>query len=145
MNYVEFFGLFFQGFIIDARHGGLLIGGDDDTIPALQMQNDGIFQHVAWFQNMEYILNAYASQQHLDRLKEINFDRDFSLTLPEIKLSEKSCIINAHGIGNCKFVLIDPKGQIIVNREATAKHFNEHETLNNDAELPLFSYIHFEN
>jgi hypothetical protein len=144
MNIAEFWELFFQGFIIDARHGGLLVGEDDDNIPVIQMQPDGTFQHVAWFQNMEYILNSYATHQYMDRLHEINADRDFDAALSEIKLSEKSSIINAHGIGQSKYVLIDSKGQFIVNREATAKYFYELETLNNDAESPLFSYIHFE-
>jgi hypothetical protein len=87
------------------------------------------------FSNMEggeYIVNHRATEQHMQRLREINEDGH---RLPQpvgVDRAPAGCfrIINTVAVPYNRAMWIDPRGQFIVNRAATARHFDELQRIN---------------
>ncbi len=130
---VEIYHKFYEGHIIDARAGGLVLGRhhNEDDIPILYSSAIGVFDLSRYMQGGEYILNTEASVKHKDRIEEINsyMTSEYS-PIKSLEVSEKTRIFNTNGIKGELIILID-SGQFVVNRAATKKHFTELEKINN--------------
>jgi hypothetical protein len=133
LNSIEFYNLFMEGSIIDARSGGLIIGRDDsaEDIPILSPLSIGVFHICGLMQGGEYILNANASTKHSARVKEINSynDRENYKPLNSLKVMESTSVINTN-TNPGKIILLVDNGQFIVNRAATVKYYRELENIN---------------
>jgi hypothetical protein len=130
---VEIYHKFYEGHIIDARAGGLVLGRhhNEDDIPMLFLSAVGVFDLSRYMQGGEYILNIEASVKHKDRLEEINsyMSAEYS-PIKSLEVSDKTRIFNTNGIKGELIILFD-SAQFVVNRAATKKHFTELEKLNN--------------
>lgn len=130
---VEIYHKFYDGHIIDARAGGLVLGRhhNEDDIPMLYSSAKGVFDLSGFMQGGEYILNTEASVKHKDRIEEINsyMSTEYS-PIKSLEVSDKTRIFNTNGIKGELIILVDAQ-QSIVNRAATKKHFAELEKLNN--------------
>lgn len=130
---VEIYQKFYEGHIIDAKAGGLVLGRhhNEDDIPMLYQSAIGIFDLSSYMQGGEYILNTEASVKHKERFDEINsyMTSEYS-PIKSLEVSDKTRIFNTNGIKGELIILVD-SGQLVVNRSATKKHFAELEKLNN--------------
>jgi len=131
---LSFILTFFEGHIIDARAGGLVLGRNhnEDDIPMLSVMAPGIFQSCGMMMGGEFILNREATAKHKNRIEEINaYLKDSPFTpLTSISITEKTRVFNTNGIKGELIMFVD-NGQFVVNRAATAKYFKELEELNN--------------
>ena len=129
----EIYHKFYEGHIIDARAGGLVLGRhhNEDDIPMLFLSVVGVFDLSSYMKGGEYILNIEASVKHKDRLEEINsyMSAEYS-PIKSLEVSDKTRIFNTNGIKGELIILFD-SAQFVVNRAATKKHFTELEKLNN--------------
>lgn len=129
----EIYHKFYEGRIIDARAGGLVLGRhhSEDDIPMLYSSAIGVFDLSRYMQGGEYILNTEASVKHKERLEEINsyMSAEYS-PIKSLEVSDKTRIFNTNGIKG-ELIIIVYSGQFVVNRAATKKHFTELEKLNN--------------
>ena len=130
---IEIYHKFYEGHIIDARAGGLVLGRhhSEDDIPMLYSSAIGVFDLSRYMQGGEYILNTEASVKHKERLEEINsyMSAEYS-PIKSLEVSDKTRIFNTNGIKGELIIIVD-SGQFVVNRAATKKHFTELEKLNN--------------
>ncbi len=130
---IEIYHKFYEGHIIDARAGGLVLGRhhSEDDIPMLYSSAIGVFDLSKYMQGGEYILNTEASVKHKEKLEEINsyMTAEYS-PIKSLEVSDKTRIFNTNGIKGELIIIVD-SGQFVVNRAATKKHFTELEKLNN--------------
>lgn len=132
-NAADMYLLFYDGHIIDARAGGLVLGRhhNEDDIPMLAAVAPGIFQVLGKMQGGEYFVNRAATAKHRERLEEINSHQSSEyIPMQSIELSDKSRVFNTNGIRGELALLID-SGSFIINRAATLKFYRELEELNN--------------
>lgn len=130
LNAYEFWGEIEQKRVIDARYGGFIIGRNskDDDIPMFNNIGDGIFNLCGLMQGGEYLLSAHATAKHHDRLNVINSEKGtIEPFLPKVTVF--SSIINANFIPKNGGLWIN-RGQYVINRYATQKHYEELEELN---------------
>jgi hypothetical protein len=122
------------GMVVDGRGGGLVIGRShaDGNIFMLQESADGQFFIPSHMEGGEYILNfeAYASAK--ERLEQINSFKDEVEHISSICITPKSRVLNTHSEPNDKMLWIDTRGQFIINKRATTKHFQEIEEINHE-------------
>lgn len=129
-----FFTLFQAGWIVDGRDGGLVVGRRHaaGNIYMIVQREDKFFFH-SNMEGGEYLVNHRASTRHMERLKQLNTD-----TAPEepgvelLSVSPSTRVLNLHAQPFDKLLLIDERGQFIVNRGSTRKHLVELERLNSD-------------
>lgn len=128
LNQEQFIQCFLNGWIVDGRDGGLIIGRrhQEGHITMIQATNAGEFQHIGFVEGGEYIMSPAATKAHFARLEEINSDK--SPCAEEICVSVDSQIINTRAEPHDKFLVIQQ--QFIININATKRHFRELEELN---------------
>lgn len=130
---VEIYHKFYEGHIIDARAGGLVLGRhhNEDDIPMLYSSAVGVFDLSGYMQGGEFILNTEASVKHKDKLEEINsyMTAEYS-PIKSLEVTDKTRVFNTNGVKGELIILVD-LGQLVINRAATKKHFTEIEKLNN--------------
>lgn len=120
---------FINGWIVDARDGGLIVGRCHEDGHILMLQGTstlGVFEHIGFVEGGEYIMGTDATEAHYDRLKEINEDN--APCDKEISVSLDSQIINTRAEPHDKFLVIQK--QYIININSTKRHFRELEDLN---------------
>jgi hypothetical protein len=126
----------FDGDVIDARRGGLVLGRDtpEDDIPMIVPVNTGVYQIIGLMQGGEYILNAEVSTRRRERLEEIAAESkgDYE-PLGSIELTKVTRIINTNHQPGGEVILLIDRGQFIVSRAGAAKFYRELEELNNSA------------
>lgn len=126
--------LFYEGHIIDARAGGLVLGRNHnkDDIPMFAPVAPGIFQVLGLMQGGEFLINSNSAGKHSKRIEEINRNNDDEYTpITSLIINEHSRVFNANGIKGDLSLLID-SGSYIINRSATIRYYEELVDLNND-------------
>jgi hypothetical protein len=126
--------MFAAGMIVDGRGGGLIVGRShgEGHIFMIQESSDGRFFIPGAIQGGEYILNADAYFSAKERLEGINSFKDEHEDISPIPITSKSRILNTHSEPCDKMLLVDTRGQFIINKRATAKHFQEIEQINHE-------------
>lgn len=151
----EFFHrLFINGWIVDARAGGLIVGRGHDEghilmfSPAAEL---GEFSLVGFVEGGEFIMGTEATAAHFDELDQLNRDNSPSDSLPFLDRSSR--IINTCAEPHDKFLIV--RNQFIINRNATNRHFSTLQRLNNlypshsgrvlnDEEIQAISQLRFD-
>lgn len=125
LTFEEFFIELEQGRMLDARHGGLIIGrnGPDDDIPMYRHFGKGIFEVVGLMQGGEFIVSKRATDKHREWLEEINQDDSECPAALALKHSPVSSVINTNLLPEWGGLWINY--QFVVNRSATAKWLDE--------------------
>lgn len=127
--------MFYDGNIVDARGGGLVIGRDssEDDIPLITPVSDGIFQFVGFMQGGEFIVHQQAMLKHKRRIEEINSHIGEDVTLlSTIPLGKNTHIFNTHNHDEITSLLVN-SGSFIINRFATALFYDELMKINKSA------------
>jgi len=126
-------GMFLDGYLIDARAGGLVIGKshEEGHIYMVQRDEDDDFIFVGVMEGGEYLLCHEASDIALERLEIINQDTGpvTEFVVPDI-YHRATRVINTSATPDDKIMLIDARGQFIINAVSTRKHFKELQVLN---------------
>jgi hypothetical protein len=132
-NKDAFHAMFAVGWIVDGRGGGLLLGRSHagGNIYTLRQLRDGSFDCPCHVEGGEYIINRAAYLAFEKRIHEINEFNDGHDLTSCICISPKSRILNTHSEPYDKFLFLE-EGQYIVNKNATAKYFDELEEINHD-------------
>ena len=128
-----FITLFKLGWVVDGRAGGLVVGRSHDAgnIYMLKEMEDGKYIIPGSLEGGEYILNHYAHLSHAKRIEEINGEEHQELGEQiGILVSGNTRLINTSAMPHDKLLLIDSRGQYIVNKHSTAKHLPEIEFIN---------------
>jgi hypothetical protein len=132
---LEFINLIMKGWVIDTRAGGLVIGRSHDqgNIYMFRFIYNVTSFKISFAGNIEggeYIVN-YSSYLHSKkRFDEINNFYEPTTNISDIKLTEKSRFFNTHATPSDKLLLIENNHIFVINKFATAKHFEEIEHLN---------------
>ncbi|ATH99544.1 hypothetical protein [Alcaligenes faecalis] len=124
-----FYQLFINGWVVDGRAGGLIIGRTHETGHIIMITPNGdpaMFETTGLVAGGEYIMSTQASETHFQRLQEINADQ--SPCDEEISVSLESRIINTRAEPHDKMLIV--LNQFIINAEATKRHFDELEHIN---------------
>ncbi len=126
-NNETFFQMMRLSWIVDGRGGGLVLGRshDDGNIFMIQELADGGFHIAGHLEGGEYILNADAYASAKERLDQINGFIGETDHIFSVCITPKSRVLNTHSEPNDKMLWIDMLGQFIINKRATAKHFQE--------------------
>ncbi len=129
MSQDEFVRSFINGWIVDGRDGGLIVGRRHVEGHILMFQGTeqlGEFEHVGFVEGGEYLMSTEATELHFKRLEEINADK--SPCESEITITTESQLINTRAEPHDKFLII--QRQFIININATKRNFAELEQLN---------------
>lgn len=120
--------LVIRGWVIDARAGGLIVGRSH-AAGNIYMLRDGKewFSFHGHVQGGEYITSHQSFQKHGQRLIEIN---SASLPDPPSLAASAQRTLNTNATPFDKILLIDHRGQFIVNHRSTFAHLDELERLN---------------
>ena len=127
-----FIKLVHLGWIIDARAGGYVIGRSHSSGNIYMISVLGL-NEIKFLGNMEggeYIINHSATLIHKDRLDVINNFTECTSPINNIQLSAKTRILNAHAEPSDKFLLVDIRGQYIINKNGTNRYFADLEEIN---------------
>lgn len=125
----EFVRCFVNGWIVDGRDGGLIVGRRHVEGHILMFQGTdelGVFEHAGFVEGGEYLMSTEATELHFKRLQEINADK--SPCDSEITITTDSQLINTRAEPHDKFLVIHR--QFVININATKRHFSELEELN---------------
>ena len=126
-------GMLLDGYLIDARAGGLVIGKshEEGHIYMIQRDENDAFEFINVMEGGEYILCHEACDAALERLEVINQDTGpvTEFVVPDI-YHRATRVINTNATPDDKILLIDARGQFIINAVSTRKHFNELQALN---------------
>ena len=128
--------LLYEGILLDGRRGGLVLGPshEEGNIFLLYEKQAGKYEILGTMEGGEYLLSHEAYRTFKDRIDEIN-SWEFPTAFPgKIEISKKTLIINAFGKSSEKVILIDRRGQFIVNKFAVGRYLAEIEALNYQAE-----------
>ncbi|AWM24993.1 hypothetical protein AOX55_00001736 [Sinorhizobium fredii CCBAU 25509] len=119
--------------MMDARHGGLVLGrgGPEDDIPMYLYAGKGFFELAGLMQGGEYLLSRAASISHGALLEEINSEKGEAKDESHA-FSAFSSVINTNFMPEFGGLWIR-RQQFIVNRFATQKHFATLEKINAEA------------
>ncbi|MBT2303815.1 zinc ribbon domain-containing protein [Variovorax paradoxus] len=131
LTFSEFFTDLEQFRIMDARHGGLVLGrdGPDDDIPMYRHAGDGIFEVAGVMQGGEFIVSKAATEKHRAELELLNSEKGGPPYEMTYALSLHSSVINTNFLPQFGGLWIS-WGQFIINRFATAKHLATLERMN---------------
>lgn len=123
------------GSLIDGRWGGLVVGPthEEGNIYLLHQTGPENYEILGSMEGGEYLFSHMAYRLFHDRIDEINA-WEHPANPGEIEISASSRIINACGEKAWKTILIDRRGQFIVNKWATSRFFPEIDELNRRAE-----------
>ncbi|WP_122347694.1 hypothetical protein [Pseudomonas coronafaciens] len=127
----DFLRAFVNGWVVDGRAGGLIRGRlhSEGHVVMLQPSSTtlGEYELLGLVEGGEYVMSPDASEAHYHRIEEINSDMTPHPAAPGRK-SERTLDVRAEP--HDKFLIIQ-KGQWIVNIQATNRHFEELDALNN--------------
>jgi len=128
-----FFTLLCAGWIVDGRLGGFVVGRRhaEGSIHMVRQERDGFVIDARNLEGGEYIVNHHASEQFMARIKAINLDSgprsESGIDLPPARASR---VFNTRAEPYDRLLWVDARGQFILNRRSTARHFDELERLN---------------
>ena len=126
-------GMFLDGKLVDGRAGGLVIGKSHEAghIYMIQRSEEDVFIFLGVLEGNEYLLCYEATDLHFELIEEMNRDvRPVSNpVIPDI-FHCATRVINTHAAPNDKLLLIDERGQFVVNAVSTKRYFNELQALN---------------
>ncbi len=130
------FEMLASGSLVDGRRGGLVIGPshEEGNIYLLYQTQSGGYRILGTMEGGEYLLSHGAYLLYHHRINEINAWEHPTALVEKSKVSGESRIINAFGEKSEKIILIDHRGQFIVNKFATGRFFTEIDGLNRKAE-----------
>lgn len=127
----NFLRAFVNGWVVDGREGGLIEGRlhKEGHIVMMRPSEEvlGEYELLGLVEGGEYVMSPDASTAFFDRIEEINLDKS---PCPPAHARVPSRILNTRAEPHDKFLIIQ-KGQWIVNIEATNRHFDELEQMNN--------------
>lgn len=128
----DFLQAFVNGWVVDGRAGGLIEGRlhEEGHIVMLQpsIETLGEFELLGLIEGGEYVMSPKASSAYMQRINDINSDTSPCSPSPNRRPSR---IIHARAEPHDKFLIIQ-KGQWIVNIQATNRHFEELDQMNNE-------------
>lgn len=126
----EFSGLLKEGFAIDARLGGYVVGRshEEGGIKCFIETDEG-FELIAEIEGGEYIINGGGAAEFEKELASLNalYDTESSLEEP-VCISEYTCVYNTKGTQ--EKILWVSGGGFIMNKYATRKYFQLIEKIN---------------
>lgn len=118
-----------NGMIVDGTDGGLVLGlSHDEGGIYMIMECDEGHRIIANMEGGEYLLSCNAYEKHKDRIISINSERPEQYFI-DIDILRKTPIIQVNSI---QYLLLDRKGQFIVNKDATCHYLEELNQLNSD-------------
>lgn len=121
--------LFENGLIVDGTNGGLVLGlSHDEGGIYMIMECDEGHRIIATMEGGEYLLSYNSYAKNKDRLISINSERPKQYFI-DMDVLRKTPIIQVNSI---QYLLLDKKGQFIVNKDATCHYLEELNLLNND-------------
>lgn len=124
-----------NGWIVDGRAGGYIIGRSHDTGNIYMIQRADtadVFVIQSCLEGGEYIINHDAYTRYKDRIEEINSFNEPHDKTPNMSITLKTRMINTYSEPYDKLLLIE-KGQFIINKFATVFFFKELEEINNSS------------
>jgi hypothetical protein len=136
LNLEEMNLLIINGFVVDGRGGGLVLGPshEDGGIPMLALAGDGTYRYLGELEGGEYLVNLVAYESQPEQIEAYNnFQDSGEEGMLVVPLSRNLLILNTYlhdCYGRCAKLLLIDAGQFIVNKYATARHFTEIERLN---------------
>ncbi len=126
----EFSGLLKEGFAIDGRLGGYVVGRshEEGGIKCFIETDEG-FELIAEIEGGEYIINGGGAAEFEKELASLNalYDTESSLEEP-VCISEYTCVYNTKGTQ--EKILWVSGGGFIMNKYATRKYFQLIEKIN---------------
>lgn len=127
--------LFHEGAVVDGRRGGLIIGRShaEGNIYLVQQAEPDRYEIHTSVEGGEYLLSHVATIKHFERISEINSWTGNSRSLSAIPISNSTRIINTTSEPGDKTILIDHRGQFVINKNATVRFYDEIERLNHEA------------
>lgn len=126
----EFHFMFLNGWIVDARAGGLIVGRRHEEGHILMFrptENLGEYIFAGLVEGGEFIAGVQATAAHHEELEAINNDSAECSAAPELDIDSR--IINTRAEPHDKFLIID--AQYIINRNATSRYHRELQRINN--------------
>lgn len=132
MTFGDFFYALEHGRMMDARLGGLVIGrpGPEDDIPMYKHVGGAVFALSGLMQGGEYILSQAATKRYADELATLNAETGDASGIA-INVSPRTSVINTNLMPEWGGLWTGH--QFIVNRYATARHFDTLERMNAEA------------
>ena len=124
--------LFQKGLIISAHEGGLVIGRshDDGNIYMIrQLYPEYRFEFCSNLEGGEYIISHKAYLKYKERIEEINSYKQYGDMVDLYDICKCNIILTQNEPVD-KFLLIDYRGQFIVNKRATSKFLYEIDCIN---------------
>jgi hypothetical protein len=119
--------------VVDARTGGLVIGrshADGNIYMIRQKYPLYEFEFCSHLEGGEYILNHNAYKKYKGRIDEINSYKVAGDAVDLYDVCKVNILLTKNEPGD-KLLLIDYRGQFIVNKKATSKFLIELDVLNN--------------
>ena len=131
--------MLYAGTLTDGRRGGLVIGPshEEGFIYLLQEGPAGLYEIAGTMEGGEYLLSHDATRFFSRRLTQINAWSQPAIPLEKMILSRKTRILTLYAPSGDGAILIDARGQFIVNKYAANRFFEEIENLNHRAESSL--------
>lgn len=118
-----------NGLLVDGTNGGLVLGlSHDEGGIYMIMECDEGHRVIATMEGGEYLLNYNSYAKHKDRIISINSERPKQYFI-DMEVLRKTPIIQVDFI---QYLLLDRKGQFIVNKDAICYYLEELNQLNND-------------
>lgn len=127
LSYNQFKELFKGGYIVDARCGGLVLGRShaEGNIYMVRECPSG-YDVFSSMEGGEYIIRHEAYLQHKDRIISINKEKPERYFI-DIDVLRKTPILQVSPI---QYILIDYRGEFIVNKKATCYYLEELNRIN---------------
>ena len=128
----KFNELFNKRLIVDARNGGLVIGRshDEGNIYMIrQLYPEYRFEFCSNLEGGEYIICYEAYVKYKQRIEEINAYKQYGDTVDLYDICKCNILLTQNEPFD-KLLLIDHRGQFIVNKRATSKFLFEIDCIN---------------
>lgn len=121
-----------NGQVVDATRGGLVIGrSHDEGHIHMFVETENGYENKFNMQGGEYIINHDAYLKHKDRIEFINSHKHAEQYIP-VSILCKTPLLITQGIEYDKYLMIDPRGQFVINNAATALFLEELNKINAD-------------
>lgn len=122
---------FVNGWIVDGRNGGLVVGrshAEGHIVFLSPGEQLGHYEIQGVMEGGEYLMNPLATKKHWRRLNEINACRDAFASVLPLKARR---IIHTHAEPHDKLVVVHE--QFVVNARATSKYVDELDAMNEES------------
>lgn len=118
-----------NGLIVDGTNGGLVLGlSHDEGGIYMIMECDEGHKIIANMEGGEYLLSSNSYAKYKDRIISINSERPEEYFI-DIDVLRKTPILQLNSI---QYLLLDRRGQYIVNKDATCHYLEELNQLNSE-------------